>query len=407
LAIRSNDASPRTELALEDVTFDGNVAMGGTGPERGGFGQGGGLWLNYTDATANGLVLTGNTAVGGSSGGDGVHSGRADGQGGAIAFKLESDAVFERLVVSGNSSLGGNASNSIGTAGSGFGGGLYGERATSVVVWDALVRDNVAQGGDAATGGGGFGGGFMTLDSTFSLERVQILENVAQGGDGPTVKGSGGGGGGYFSDNDGASGGRTITMVNTILGGNEATLGTGGGSTSGGGGGIFLNGAQVTLTHATIAGNVLSTSPPMQGWGVVAITRAGPIPSNMTFRYGIIADHASTADAAVHVKPDSAVTFDDGLFANNNADTAGTGTYNGLGTMTSEASAVFRSPGSPDFDYHVEATSPAVGQAGASTTPLDVDGESRSAPRDLGADQSSSLIFRDGFESGNTMFWVI
>ena len=412
VAIRSSNGSPRATLVLENVTFDNNRAVGGTGEEAGGFGEGGAMFLNYTDASGSDIVVTNNQALAGSSTGDGITGGKkADAQGGGIAFKEASDSTFQRVTATGNLAQGGDAASSGGSAGGAFGGGLYGERADSYSIIDGVVRDNVAHGGNADTAGMGFGGGVYALDSEVSLNRLQIINNEASGGDGTTKKGSGGGGGLYFADNDGVSGGRMITMLNVVVAGNSAALGSGGGTTSGGGGGLFVNGAQSDASHCTFADNGLSDSPPMQGKAIVLITRtpATPVPSHMTFDYGIISDHAAyLGDAAVHVKADSSITFDTGIFSNNGTDTAGVGTYNGLGSMSSEASVVYVAGGSPDFDYRLQESSPAVDTASGSTETLDFEGDVRDGSPDIGADEhteSLDLIFADGFESGDTSAW--
>lgn len=410
LAIRSNGSSPRATLVMENVTFDNNQAVGGVGAEAGGYAHGGALFIYYTDASGSDIHVTNNQALAGDSIGDGIFNGRADAQGGGIAFKDASISTFTRVTATGNTALGGNAATSGGTAGGAFGGGLYGELATYYSIVDGVVRENVAHGGDAATAGMGFGGGVFSLDSEVSLDRVQVIENSAIGGDGATAKGSGGGGGTYFADNAGVAGGREITMLNTVIAGNDATLGSGGGSTSGGGGAVFLNGGQASLSHCTLSDNSLSNSPPMQGKSIVIITRptATPVPSNMAFGYGIISNHDQTGDAAVHVKDTSSITFGTGIFSNNGVDTAGTGGFNGLVNMSSETSLDYVSGGAPDYDYRLTPPSPAVDAASGSSATLDFEGDSRDGEPDIGADEltdSLFLIFTDGFESGDTTAW--
>ena len=162
------------------------------------------------------------------------------------------------------------------------------------------------------------------------------------------------------------------------------------------------------MTHCTLAYNQLSVSPPMQGIGIVIITRTPetPVPSNMDFNYGLISDHSgSPGDAAVHVKADSSMTFNSAMVANNGTDTTGAGTIAGLGTVTGVADVFYNAPGSPAYDYHLSGSSPAIGAGGGSLTPLDIDQENRDDAPDLGADEFGSAIFFDGFESGDTSKW--
>lgn len=388
VAIKGN-VNFQVTAVLENITLTGNTAKGGTGPERGGRAQGGGLWIYHANATGGGFVITNNTAQAENTSGDGVHDGSPGAQGGGIAFKQMSVSTFSNLTVTGNSANGGNASPVFGKAGGAFGGGLYGEIADYSVT-DADILDNTATGGDADEGGMSFGGGTYSLNSDVTLERVRITKNLAQGGAGTTIKGSSGGGAGLYADDDGASGGRTIAITNSILTDNTVAFGSGGGSIGGGGGAIFLNGAQAVLTHCTLARNSLSTSP-LVGRAIVLVTRSGSPtePAHMDFDFGIISDHdiPGGATAAVEVVADSSITFATGLFANNDEDTSGLGTIDGLDTMTSATSVEYVSPGDPDHDYHLLPLSPAIGAATGSPTLLDFDAANRDGDPDLGADE--------------------
>ncbi len=71
-------------------------------------------------------------------------------------------------------------------------------------------------------------------------------------------------------------------------------------------------------------------------------------------------------------------------------------------------SAGFFSPGAPDYDYHLIEISPAVDQAIGSTTPDDIDGETRGQAPDIGADERTGpaeALFWDGFETGDLRRW--
>ena len=59
--------------------------------------------------------------------------------------------------------------------------------------------------------------------------------------------------------------------------------------------------------------------------------------------------------------------------------------------MLTDSTADFVSPGPPDYDYHILPTSPAKDRATGSTTPEDIDGQTRPYPTggvsDIGADE--------------------
>jgi hypothetical protein len=248
----------------------------------------------------------------------------------------------------------------------------------------------------------------MTLASDVALERVSMTNNSTQGGAGSVQRGAGGGGGAFFEDKDGS---KWVSLVNCIVAGNSVHLGGGGGSIAGGGGGgIFFLGVQADVTHTTIAGNWIEATP-LQGRGMVLVTRLGTTASNVDFSYGIVAHHsASGGDAAIRVKDGSVLNLNVGLFADNGTDyNELTGTITGTGLMLSASTVDFVSPGAPNHDYHLQDSSPAVGEAFGTTTVVDIDGGDRDTEPDLGADEYGALapfIFTDGFESGSVSAWA-
>jgi hypothetical protein len=127
----------------------------------------------------------------------------------------------------------------------------------------------------------------------------------------------------------------------------------------------------------------------------------------MDVNYTIISDHVFGGGnvGAVRVNTDSSATFNYGLFANNVADTDGPDLISGLSTMDSEDSVDYISPGSPDYDYHIQAGSPAKDAALGSSMLVDFDGNGRDATPDHGADEYGIAILSDGFESGGFSAW--
>jgi len=161
------------------------------------------------------------------------------------------------------------------------------------------------------------------------------------------------------------------------------------------------------VTHCTFAQNSLS-EPPLTG---LAITLAGSTvaPVNLDVKYSIIADHTESPDLqAVFVSDGNTAEFDTGMFAGNVTDTGGIGNFVGLDSMLSASTAAFVSPGTPDFDYHLGETSPAIDQAVEGTTTDDIDGDLRDLTPDIGADEYWYIfenLFLDGFESGDLQAW--
>jgi hypothetical protein len=376
-------ACPST--TVENVTFESNRAEGGSGGDRGGFGIGGGLFTFETTLAASDLTFTNNRAIGGNTSGNGIAGGeRGDGQGGGLAIQEGSDAVVTRVTAIDNQAIGGNAATNAGGA---FGGGLYAEKATFAFS-DALVEGNVAVGGNGANGGFGSGGGVMTMNVGVTIDRARIVDNRSSGGDGSVNAGPCGGGGAYLSRLGGTG---SATIRNTVVAGNETEMGSSGALPGGGGGGLFLQGLQTTIEHATIADNRIGTTA-MQGSGVVIIS--GTSNASVDIRHSILADHGG-AGAALHVQPSNSVTLVRGIFSGNAKDTnsdgsvGAPGTFTGLGTMLSTGPLGFLSPGAPSFDYHIAPSSPAVNQATSSNYTVDLDNQPRTGTPDIGADEAT------------------
>lgn len=382
---------PLVSAMFERVTFSSNGAQGGlsSGDDRGGFGLGGGMFIHRSVFKAKGLTFEGNNAQAGNSTGAGLTGFvRAESLGGGLAILRDATVTIQGLLASNNSATGGDASSSTGIGGTGAGGGLYVEGSRLDLV-DADLRFNTVVGGNADTGGLSAGGGLMSFDAPTLLDRVALIGNQATGGDGPTKKGSAGGGGAYLERALDSS--VSATIRNSIVADNRVVLGGGGGTVGGGGGGVFVLGNEVVFVHTTLARNELGSTP-LTGQAVVVVPRSGAA-SHGTLRDTIIADHTSLANvAAVQAQSsDSSVTFERGLFAGNlqdtNAGAMNSGTFTGLATMESHNSAGFVSPGAPDFDYHILASSFARDATPESSEMFDFDRTFRGSPRDYGADE--------------------
>jgi hypothetical protein len=391
---------------LVRVTFTGNEARGGTGPDRGGLAVGGALYTFQSNLTMTAVKLVGNTARAGSSAGSGRSGGLlADAQGGGAAFQLGSRIVGDYIVATNNLAVGGDAGSEAGGA---FAGGLYGEGQDLAPTWvdldHVVLERNRALGGTGTDGGIGRGGGFMIGKwVTFVLGRAVVVDNEARTGSGSVNRGSGGGGGGAVTG--GPSVGSSSTSIsNSLFADNRLVLGGGGGTKGGGGGGLFVqNLSSARLDNCTFAQNSISSSP-LTGQAIALAAGAGPL--TLEVAYSIIARHTEYVGAqAVFVSAGTSVMFIDGLFAENGQDVGGVGTVDGLASMINAASAGFRSPGAPEYDYHLTFVSAAVDEAGGSAEDLDIDDEIRDLTPDIGADEQSPLLFKDYFESGTSWFW--
>ncbi len=388
---------------LDNVTFDSNRAVGGQGAQLGGVGEGGGLYISGVVYSINNATFTNNTAQGGYTNGSGYISGRAyaDAQGGAVAMYTGAQGTFQSVAASNNQALGGNAPN--GNAGGAFGGAFYWERAQAAIS-DANIRSNLAQGGSGSNPTSGVaiaeGGGIQTTNATFTLQRAYVIANTARGGNGVVNRGPVGGGGAAFTYFDNSNG--HVDIVNSIFADNQAQFGTTGQKTGGGGGGLWLQGVTATVNQTTIARNTVNDSS-LYGPAAILIAPyySGAPNTTVTMAYSIISDHTG-GEGAVHVQSGAngaaVLSLNTGLFYNNtpadtNVNGFQPGIINGLNTMKTGAPA-YVSPGSPQYDYHIKGSSAARDQAVGSTTPTDIDNESRSLfpPADIGADEYLPIV---------------
>lgn len=396
-ALGLNGMPTGTMCILEDVTFSGNQALGGQGPERGGTAIGGGLYTDTANIHGSDLGFFNNLAHAGSSAGSGrdsIYGWTADGLGGGAAIHVSTDAALERVTASGNQAVGGDGGVQ---AGAGHGGALYAEQAV-LVVEKADLRQNKAIGGNAVNGYVGGGGALMASESTISIRQSTIVANEAWGGNGTTgMTGAAGGGGLYLIRL--SSQPSTITISNSIIANNLATEGQGAQVSGGGGGGLWLQGVDVDFTHTTIARNRLGETLVL-GAGAILVSFSCAQPTVADMTYSIIEGHSDATAAALHVWEGNTLNLYRSLFAANTRDTNGAssvfppGTITGMSTCLEAGSADFVSPGAPNYNYHLLDSSAAIDQAIGSTTPLDIDGDARPVDgvADIGADEATLLL---------------
>jgi hypothetical protein len=294
---------------------------------RGGYALGGGLFTFLATVNATDLEFTGNRAIAGGSNGSGVTTDgvTADGLGGAAAFQTSSQINLTRVAATGNEAQGGDA---VTRAGGAYGGAFHIEgepwnqgQASRVIIRDCVLRDNIARGGNAtgqqsaaATGGIVGGGAIATAHGSVETYNCAILHNQAYGGNG--VQQGAAGGGGFYLQNlvDGSSYG---VMNNSIIADNRVKAGTGR-IVGGGGGGVWLQGTRATMTHVTIADNLLESTP-LLGSGIVVMSfgvQSGAKPALL--EYSVVANNSGEGDTTVlHVTSGNTLNLTRNLFAAN------------------------------------------------------------------------------------------
>ncbi len=392
-------------VRIEDSLIENNQALGGGGAERGGLAHGGGIFAYNAYLVVKDVVIKNNLAKSGNSTGDGIDSItglRADALGGGVALQIDSSADFVRVQIIDNQVIGGGAGTASGSeGGSGLGGGLYIEEAP-VTISDSLFSGNVAIGGVAAQGGLAFGGAVMINYTNVTIDRTQVFNNLARSA-GSSTGGNVGvvSGGGLYMAAYAYPGQGHLFVTNSTIVGNKVEVGTPGITSLAGSPGITVQAVTVDIVHCTIADNqYLSMGRAGQAISVEGSQGPGGVPGTLNLRYSIISDHVNdtvTDDftSALTVYKGSTANLDTVMFFGNtnntNADKrpVDPGTINQVNTLLPTSPIGYVSPGSPDFDYHLQSSSPAIDQAIGSTTPDDIDGQSRplGAASDVGPDE--------------------
>ena len=384
---------------LEQLSFEGNQAIGGSGAQVGGYAAGGGLFVERVKIDAGThLTFTNNLARGGETAGSGFDNqtgARADAYGGGAAILTGSSVQLQYVVASGNAATGGNAST---YAGGALGGAFKVQDAT-LLLRDATLSQNMARGGSATNGWLAGGGAIEAVDSSLIVERSTVVANQVIASAGVTQAAGLACGGGVMAWHGFYD--MVVQISNTIVADNTIEQGLGSSVPSvGGGGGMCLGGALSSLAHLTLAHNRLSAAQPaLQGVALLLRDGSTAAKGSASMAYSIVADQAGDAGAAaVHVQPGHTLDLNRGLYVgntkNDNSDNlpASSGVYSGTATMLNAVSAGFVAPGDPGFNYHLTAASPARDQASGSWLTDDVDGDTRpdGPTADIGADEFRS-----------------
>ena len=401
-AIHIETTPAGTTSLLQRVTVRNNKSYGGSGPVRGGVAFGA-LFIFKSNVIVEDSTFTNNLAQAGSSSGTGnADYLNADALGGGIAIEncqgCANNVTLNRVMITGNRVIGGNASVNGGGA---FGGGIVVEDTPVFCVNDSTIANNSATAGYGSIAGFAAGGAIQSQNNAeVDIQRTTILGNSSIGG-GSTSGGNAGGagGGGMYIFTSHVTGTYHANLTNVIIAENMVQQGSGITSPGNGmGGGLVVSGVNADITHATIARNRLNSNSVLGD--ALAVVPSGSIPAAVNVNYSIIADHTEGGSAAmtavaVLITPNSSLTFNHGLFAGNTKDTnsdnspVAAGTFSGLSTMQTATTAGFVSPGAPNHNYHILSNSEAKDKATTSTTPVDIDNDSRpyGAVSDYGADE--------------------
>lgn len=295
-AFRLLDVAVGTSLTLQNLTLQGGLADGLRGPAAGG------AIYNKGSLDLNGVTVKGNIA----QGRDGITSRNSDGgyaEGGGIWSNFGALTLEGGTKVHGNKALGGQGAGAgwawivsgrdkeygpvpPGHGGSGSGGGLY-VAGGAVTITNAIIADNLAQGGaggkggsknsknptwswfiDGAAGGSGYGGGLCVARGDVTFSSSIISRNKTQGGTGGDSSGGTSGTGGSALGAGIYLGNGTVTLDKDKVTGNHALGGVGGlhdgsrgvsGSSQGGGLNISTY-ASAALDDFTVANIINNTA---------------------------------------------------------------------------------------------------------------------------------------------------
>jgi hypothetical protein len=362
-------------LSLDHVTFDTHLIMSGTGGGTSGDVRGAAIDVNASSRISGNAVTFYNNMAVAAPGGNALGAG--------MEVRDACAATLQDVIA---------LKNSVSTkAGTGMGGAFAAEDGT-LDLTNADIRGNVVTG---LTGGGQQGGGgIASLNSQLKLNQVQVINNTVT-----SVDATSSGGGLYVGYSNkvpvSISNPGSVNMTNTVVADNtlQVTNPSSPPTATEGGGGMLLQGMVATITQSTFANNHLSAN--LLDGQAILLTNGGPYAATATIADSIIANHTNANGVAalsvLNQSLNNAVTLGHILYANNSKDDNSdgqpnaAGSYSGLDTVIHAASAGFTSPGAPNYDYSIAASSPAVNQAVGSTVTVDIEGNPRTGTPDLGA----------------------
>ena len=411
-------------LNLDQISFDGNKAMGGNGKQLAGAALGGGLWVDTGNVTGRNLSFNNNQVIAGTTTGSNqpVENRFAEVLGGGVMVRsggastiARTTAVFTNITIVANSAIGSSTastgSDSIGGDASGAG---FCTEFANVTIRDSQISNNTAAAGSGFTGGQANAGGIRTFNALFTLERSLVANNLAASGAAnvsskDTRHGPLSGGGLLLSTFD-PNVPRDVTIRNSVIANNSLQFPAGGfdeqAFAGGGGAGIWLQGVDAVIEQTTIADNVMD-SRLFFGQAIMLIAAGTPNGTTATIRNSVIANHRSGTDLSptVSVFPGTTIRYQNVFFSNNRLNDGSArpdqGTYAEQVTTT-VPDAGFTSPGTPNLDYTLKADSPLRNKAVNSAVEVDLFNKNRvmldGPMKDVGAIEfgSSGTLGRTG-----------
>ena len=300
-------ASGSTVL-INNTTISNSTAAGAAATNGGG-----GIFLADGSLTLNVSTVTNNTATGASGSGGGIHvstggtlnvnaSTISENMANRAGGGIEVNAATAVTLTLNDVTLDGNTTG----AAPGNGGGLHITGASNATITGGVVSNN-----EAISEGGGLwnGSGTMTIAGTV------ITENTASG-----ALADNGGGGIY-----------NLSGVVNINAETEITNNTANGAAGSGGGILNDVGGKLTITDATITGNISNRA----GGGIEDNSgAAGFVVLTDVTLDGNITNTMPGNGGGLHVTGAGTVTINGGTVNNNEAGAEGGGLWNGSGIMT-------------------------------------------------------------------------
>jgi uncharacterized repeat protein (TIGR01451 family) len=360
-------------VLMQNVTFDGNEALGADSDPRGAQARGGGFFVSESSVSGSNITVINNKAIAGSSTGSGRTSDfeAAQSFGGGFDVGSASTVNLTDIDVQYNLSEAGNGAT---YGGFGSGGGVFLEgypgRPTYVTLTRGKINHNQAIGGDGSGSPNGYGsatgGGVMLSQTHATLRDIEIIGNRAQGG----LEALSGGGAMFFQTTRPFFGQNLIIADNsTDPNGNVIEIGTD-------------QAVDITFDYTTIANNY---GTPVSGGSLIVVYGSGS--ANLTINDSIIANQLGKTGIKFASNSGHQATLNRSLWYNSTIPK-----WTGTGAFSENDPIPVGDPQFVDTDngnFHIFGNSAAFDKSSVATVSKDIDGQSRpyGSAFDVGADE--------------------
>jgi Fibronectin type III domain len=160
-------------IDINGLTATGNIARGGSAGANGGYGLGGGIFLELSTGNIRNATINSNQAIGGNTTAGGAPAGSSEG--GAI-HTTGTPLTLDGIIMANNVASTGSGS----ATGQAYGGALF---MTTAGLPSTLTGSNIVVAANQVTGGGlTAGGGIGLRFTTFDLSHVTLADNTLSGG---------------------------------------------------------------------------------------------------------------------------------------------------------------------------------------------------------------------------------